>query len=817
MSSQRQETAAASKSSSAPQRKAVVEDTLLLNSVQSYFKKAAVVLAVWATGYFKFSPSWLLLGLVVYVWKEKKQAAKKNSIAIAQEIARDEKGVILARVEDLPAWVYFPDVERAEWVNKMIDQLWPYIGVYVRKLLQESIEPKIRASLPASLSNFRFTTIDLGDIPPRIGGVKVYTSEVRRDEIYMDMEINYASDCDIAMYVKGMNFGIKDFTLRGTMRIIFRPLITKVPLIGGMNVFFLNPPEVDFNLTSLANAFDLPGLSDMLHTIVQEQISNIMVLPNRIPIQMASDVDIKKLRYPMPQGVLRVHVLEARDLKKADISITGKGKSDPYAIVTVGAQTFKTKVIDDNVDPVWNEVFEYIIDERDGQFLKLALNDKDPGNKDDPLGSTTVDISTIFEKGTVDEWLPLEDVKKGMVHVRATWLYLANDPLELDRVREEGIDEDSVHSALLVVNLDSALDLPRGKKTLLEPSPYVVLTLGQTTKESKVRNATTEPRWEENFRFFVANPNHQNLDIEVRDSKTKKTIGETTIRLKEVMGAEDMVQDQKFPLKTEEPNSSIYMTVGLRVLTPEANPEWMENENLLKDKPADETESSVDTPSGEVDAKKPGAQTVPPSAASSGGAGKKEGSPPSSSPREELIKPASSPASESEVRQRKSAAGPPGAGPAPVDDDGEFNLGRIQMTFRYSPPRQQLVIVIHKIVNLKPAEGDSKGLADPYIKMYLLPDRESKSKRKTKVIENNLNPVFDETFEYPVSPAELQTRSLEVSVRNDIGMFSSSQKLLGMVLVELAALDASRAVTQWFDLVPQESIRSVQLETQTEV
>lgn len=94
-----------SKTSFSEERKAVVEDTLLLNVVQSYFKRAALVLAVWATGYFKFSPSWLLLALVVYVWKERNSAAKKHKIAIAQQIARDEKGVILARVEDLPSWV----------------------------------------------------------------------------------------------------------------------------------------------------------------------------------------------------------------------------------------------------------------------------------------------------------------------------------------------------------------------------------------------------------------------------------------------------------------------------------------------------------------------------------------------------------------------------------------------------------------------------------------------------------------------------------------------------------------------------------------
>lgn len=34
-----------------------------------------------------------------------------------------------------------------------------------------------------------------------------------------------------------------------------------------------------------------------------------------------------------PQGVIRVKILEAKDLKKADIGFTGKGKSDPYVVI----------------------------------------------------------------------------------------------------------------------------------------------------------------------------------------------------------------------------------------------------------------------------------------------------------------------------------------------------------------------------------------------------------------------------------------------------------------------------------------------------
>ena len=48
-----------------------------------------------------------------------------------------------------------------------------------------------------------------------------------------------------------------------------------------------------------------------------------------------------------------------------------------------------------------------------------------------------------------------------------------------------------------------------------EPSPYVKIALGQTTYESAIRADTDEPRWEQNFRFLVHNPNLQTFEVEV--------------------------------------------------------------------------------------------------------------------------------------------------------------------------------------------------------------------------------------------------------------------------------------------------------------
>lgn len=52
-----------------------------------------------------------------------------------------------------------------------------------------------------------------------------------------------------------------------------KPLINEIPLIGGVQYYFLNPPSLDFNLIGVADLFDMPGLSDLIRSIVQEQIA----------------------------------------------------------------------------------------------------------------------------------------------------------------------------------------------------------------------------------------------------------------------------------------------------------------------------------------------------------------------------------------------------------------------------------------------------------------------------------------------------------------------------------------------------------------
>ena len=60
--------------------------------------------------------------------------------------------------------MFFPDVERAEWLNRIIKQAWQYANKYLNKAIFHDIMiPMIRSTSPA-LSDFDFEKLDLGDI-----------------------------------------------------------------------------------------------------------------------------------------------------------------------------------------------------------------------------------------------------------------------------------------------------------------------------------------------------------------------------------------------------------------------------------------------------------------------------------------------------------------------------------------------------------------------------------------------------------------------------------------------------------------------------
>ncbi|XP_030078723.1 extended synaptotagmin-2 isoform X2 [Drosophila hydei] len=773
------------------------EDSIF-SIIYSVGKKVAIVGSIYLVGYMGWSVAWLIAPVILSVARDQlaKTSEKKRDIAKASALA-SEKDVILARIDELPAWVYFPDVERAEWLNKILKQVWPNANHFARTLVKETIEPNVALALSQyKMNGFRFDRIILGTIPPRIGGVKIYDKNVDRNEIIMDLDLFYASDCDINFYLGGMKGGIKDFQIHGWVRVVMKPLIRSMPLVGGLQIFFLNNPNIDFNLVGVIDFMDMPGLSDLLRRIIVEQIGNVMVLPNKLPISLSDEVSAVSLKMPEPEGLLRIHVVEAKNLMKKDISVLGKGKSDPYAIVNVGAQEFRTQIIDNNVNPKWDYWCEATVFIEMGQFVDIQLKDSDDSKQDEKLGRASIDISSVIKKGVLDTWLALEDAKHGDLHVRLQWYKLTADPNALQQILLETqlLRVTTMSSAVLSVFIDSARHLKQARANS-KPDPYLVCSVNKQKKQTAMILRDDSPVWEQGFTFLVTNPNNESLNLKIYDQKTGNDIGQYTYSLSTLLKQFNMeVIQQPFQLQKSGPESRLYMSLSLRILKAgeiDNESEALEQIAALQrstsvktpDTPALASQISKDdqvkikrlsaeTPITEEEPVK--STTIIPASAS-------------------LEKPISELASSTLTHRM----------PDTISTAGDHGLGRIQLTITYSAQRQKLDVTIHKIMNIP--LRDPSSIPDPYVKLYLLPGRSKESKRKTSIIKDNCNPVYDASFEYLISIAELRHTELEVTVCTQKGFLSSGSPIIGMLKIPLddSEITTPAGLKSWFDLQPE--------------
>uniref|UniRef100_A0A9J8C6X5 Double C2-like domains, beta n=1 Tax=Cyprinus carpio carpio TaxID=630221 RepID=A0A9J8C6X5_CYPCA len=128
-----------------------------------------------------------------------------------------------------------------------------------------------------------------------------------------------------------------------------------------------------------------------------------------------------------------------------------------------------------------------------------------------------------------------------------------------------------------------------------------------------------------------------------------------------------------------------------------------------------------------------------------------------------------------------------------TDDKSLEERGRIMISLKYSSQKCGLVVGIIRCAHL--AAMDANGFSDPYVKTYLKPDENKKSKHKTAVKKKTLNPEFNEEFFYEIKYADLSKKTLEVTVWDyDIG---KSNDFIGGVSLGINA--NGERLKHWFD------------------
>ncbi|XP_029141109.1 regulating synaptic membrane exocytosis protein 2 isoform X18 [Protobothrops mucrosquamatus] len=122
--------------------------------------------------------------------------------------------------------------------------------------------------------------------------------------------------------------------------------------------------------------------------------------------------------------------------------------------------------------------------------------------------------------------------------------------------------------------------------------------------------------------------------------------------------------------------------------------------------------------------------------------------------------------------------------PGMLRDVPQFLSGQLSIKLWYDKVGHQLIVTILGAKDL-PSREDGRP-RNPYVKIYFLPDRSDKNKRRTKTVKKTLEPKWNQTFIYsPVHRREFRERMLEITLWDQARIREEESDFLGEILIEL--------------------------------
>ncbi|KAK4345179.1 hypothetical protein RND71_035355 [Anisodus tanguticus] len=342
--------------------------------------------------------------------------------------------------EAYPSWL--------NWLNQHLETIWPYVDEAASELIRTSVEPILEQYRPSILAALKFSKLTLGTVAPSFTEIEagrdfmffsstpgVSILDSGPGEIVMELEMQWDGNPNIVLNIKtlvGVGLPVQEvmvssrgnslwqkckvrlrttdhcgqeYWIHWVFRLIFKPLVAELPCFGAVCYSLRHKKNLDFTLKVVGGDISvIPGVSDAIEGTIRDAIEDSITWPvrNIVPILPGdySDLELK------PVGVLQVKLIEAKELTNKYLI----GKSDPFVelfIRPLRDRTKTSKVIDNCLNPIWNEHFEFFVEDISTQHFTIKVYD-DEGIKDaEFIGCARIDLKDLEPGKVKDVWLKL--------------------------------------------------------------------------------------------------------------------------------------------------------------------------------------------------------------------------------------------------------------------------------------------------------------------------------------------------------------------------------------------------------------------------
>ncbi|XP_021900317.1 synaptotagmin-1-like isoform X2 [Carica papaya] len=381
--------------------------------------------------------------------------------------------------------------------------------------------------------------------------MKVYVTDEK--ELIMEPYLKWAGNPNITIAVKA--FGLKatvqvvDLQVFALPRITLKPLVPSFPCFAKILVSLMEKPHVDFGLKLIgADLMSIPGLYRFVQELIKDQVANMYLWPKTLEVPI---LDPAKA-YRRPVGILHVKVLRAMKLKKKDLL----GASDPYVKIKLTDDKLpskKTTVKHKNLNPEWNEEFNFVVKDPSTQTLEFSVYDWEQVGKHDKMGMNVVPLKDLTPEEpkvilldllkNMDLNDPQNDKSRGQLEVELMYKPFKEDEIpkgfEESQTVQKAPEGTPPDGGLLVVIVHEGQDLEGKHHT----NPQVKLLFRGEERRTKQVKKNRDPRWEEEFTFMLEEPpTKDKIHVEVMSTSSrigllhpKESLGYVDINLSDVV------------------------------------------------------------------------------------------------------------------------------------------------------------------------------------------------------------------------------------------------------------------------------------------